>query len=135
MSEESGGASGRRDTAGAADRTSPNIKNRSRNRRPNVGGRRFQGTCEALRNAVYDIYHVVDNYELFNTTTEAIGEYVAREYEHAGEYRRGLPDLNLATLEAPPPPDDTSNTVDMEMWKIKLKKYSDRAEHVTSWGS
>jgi hypothetical protein len=103
---------------------------RNRNRRPvtqtnNTSTRRFEGKCEALKNYVYDVSTVPNNYELFNTTTEAIGEYVATEYEYAGEYRRGLPDLNLTTLIAPANPNPL-DMVSIEIWKLDVKDHRDK---------
>ena len=77
---------------------------------------------------MYDVTHVPNNYKLFNTTTEAIGEYVATEYEYAGEYRRGLPDLDLPVLTPPANPDPTV-LVEIEMWKLDIKEHRDKLPH------
>jgi hypothetical protein len=91
-----------RDNRGSQGNDGQQSSRRNRNRRPSAPViRKFEGKCEALKGHVYDVSHVPNNYELFNATTEAIGEYVATEYEYAGEYRRGLPDLNLPTLVPP----------------------------------
>ena len=66
-----------------------------------------------------------DSYELFNTTTEAIGEYVATEYDYAGDYRRGLPDLVMPVIAAPNNP-DPADVVAVELWKMDLKEHRER---------
>ena len=48
---------------------------RNRNRRPNTP--KFEGKWDRMKAHVYDVTHVANSYELFNTTTEAIGEYNA----------------------------------------------------------
>ena len=74
---------------------------------------------------MYDVSNVTHNYELFNATTEAIGEYVATEYDFAGEYRRGLPDLNLPPI-TPPKDPDRDDVVAIEIWKMDLKEYREK---------
>ena len=60
-------------------------RNRNNNRRaPIQQSSRFEGKCAALKKHIYDVSQISNNYELFNTTTEAIGEYVATEYDYAG---------------------------------------------------
>jgi len=93
MPEQSGGRGNTRDPAMGSNNNNNNSNNnniswrtRNDNRRIAQRNRRFEGSVEALKHSVYDISPISDNFELFNTTTEAIGEYVAREFQDAGEY-------------------------------------------------
>ena len=81
---------------------------RNRGRRTGVQQTRFTGVCEELKEHVYDTGVGRNNAEIFNKTTKAIAEYVAREYTAAGEFRNGLPEMTLPTLVAPPPPPSRS---------------------------
>mmetsp|Transcript_21756 Transcript_21756/g.26243 ORF Transcript_21756/g.26243 Transcript_21756/m.26243 type:complete len:95 (-) Transcript_21756:897-1181(-) len=68
----------------------PYVQNRRRNRnnRPsrhvNPRASRFQGKCEQLKGVVYDVTNIGTNTDLFTTTTKAIAEYIATEYDDAG---------------------------------------------------
>ena len=74
------------------DRQQPNRLNR--NRQPATSNLTwFKGKCVKIKNHIYDVSPLPNNYELFLTTTEAIGEFVATEYEYAGKYCQGLPNL------------------------------------------
>ena len=75
----------------------------NRGRRTGVQQTRFTGVCEELKEHVYDTGVGRNNAEIFNKTTKAIAEYVAREYTAAGEFHNRLPEMTLPTLVAPPP--------------------------------
>ena len=57
---------------------------RGHNRTPQS---RFKSMVEGLEDAVYDSGLPNSSQHLFTITTERIGEYVAKTYEHAGEFR------------------------------------------------
>ena len=75
---------------------------RNRGRRTGVQQTWFTGVCEELKEHVYDTGIGRNNAKIFNKTTKAIAEYVAREYTAAGEFCNGLPEMTLPTLVAPP---------------------------------
>ena len=78
--------------------TSPNdLVHSHRNRRCQSGRghnqtpqSHFKSSVEGLEDAVYDSGLPNSSQDLFTTTTKCIGEYVAKTYEHAGEFRTGL---------------------------------------------
>ena len=79
---------------------------RGRNRAGRNGGVRsnkFKGECEGLSGYVYDSGMPHSNQDLFATTTRKIGEYVAKTFDHAGEFRLGMVNLNLPPLNLPLP--------------------------------
>ena len=108
---------------------------RNRNRRPALPNQ-FEGKCLKIKNHICSVSPIPNNHELFSATTEAIGEFVATEYEYAGKYRRGLPELNLPALTAPTNPNPL-DMVSVELWKLDLKEHRDklRAEPSQSNGS
>lgn len=99
-----------------------------RNRRQNSSRRngnalpRFQGSCDELKEHVYNTSTSHSNADLSSKTTTAIGEYVAREYTGASEFRNGLVKLTLPTLQAPPDP-AAGDAVQMEKWKLDFQEY------------
>ena len=101
------------------------LNRRNRNRRPALQNR-FEGKCLKIKNHIYDVSPIPNNHELFSATTEAIGEFVATEYEYAGEYRRGLPELSLPDLTAPTNPNPL-DMVSVELWKLDLKEHRDKS--------
>ena len=102
-------------------------RNINNNRRVGASSTRFQGTCEELKEHVFDPNDIRGGSELFTKTTKAIAEYVAREYASAGEFRNALPSLHLPGLNPPtwPDPDDPFL---MEEWKIEYCEYKKRIE-------
>jgi hypothetical protein len=54
-----------------------------------------------------------------------LGEYVETEYDYAGDYRRGLPDLIMPTINAPGNP-DPANMVSVELWKMDIKEHREK---------
>lgn len=112
-----------------SQRGSGNDRSGQRNRQrrgvaPSSG--RFHGECEALKAYVYNDDSNRGNSEMFSHTSKAIGKHVARTIPGAGVFRNSLIKLELPVLEAPQPPDDQTDLVVMELWKINLKKYSDK---------
>ena len=57
-----------------------------------------------LQDVVYDSGLPNSSQDLFTTTTERIGKYVAKTYEHAGEFRTALMNLSFPILEKPRDP-------------------------------
>lgn len=94
-----------------------------------VPGPRFKGKCQDLGNNVYDTGLPNSNQDLFAITTREIAEYVAKMYDHAGEFRMGLINLELEDIQQPPAPDANAGFADTEMYKIRLKHYADKARH------
>ena len=80
---------------------------RGHNRTPQS---RFKSSVEGLEDAVYDCGLPNSSQDLFTTTTERIGEYVAKTYDHAEEFWTGLMNLSFPILEKPcdPGKDPTS---------------------------
>ena len=61
-------------------------RERNRGNRQKNRGSRFEGRCADLKKFVYDVPAGAGNQELFITTTRAIAEYIATEYDDAAEY-------------------------------------------------
>ena len=55
---------------------------------------------------------VTDKYDLFSTTTQAIGKYVATHYDDAADFRIGLVKIDLPELMEPALP-DAGNAVEV----------------------
>mmetsp|Transcript_24339 Transcript_24339/g.36098 ORF Transcript_24339/g.36098 Transcript_24339/m.36098 type:complete len:214 (+) Transcript_24339:1120-1761(+) len=140
MSEQSGGSNGapaENATGDGGDGNSNNNGNsgdnsRTRRRRGGRNGRqrtarnnRFEGKCEDLKKHVYDVAPVQNSYDLFGTTTKAIGKHVATKYEDAADFRTGLVELRLPVLVQPanPPLDDP---IALELWKIDIREFRDK---------
>ena len=82
---------------------------------------RFSGQIPELKGFVYDATTgSTSRQDLWATVTEAIGEYVAVHYTDAGDYRTGLPDLSLPTLEEPALPTADASTVAIKIWDCLL---------------
>ena len=64
----------------------------------------FHKCSRGLEDAVYDSGLPNSSQDLFTTTTERIGEYVGKTYEHAGKFRTVLMALSFPILEKPPDP-------------------------------
>ena len=80
------------------------------------------GKCEDLKDHVYDAGGTRGTLDLFRTTTQEIGEYIAGRYQDAGEFRLGLIDGALPALIAPAAP-DMADPVQVEMWKLDIKEH------------
>ena len=62
---------------------------------------RFKSSVECLEDAVYDSGLPNSTQDLFTTTTERLGEYVVKTYDHAGEFHTGLMNLSFPPLKKP----------------------------------
>lgn len=90
----------------------------------NTSHSRFTGKCTTIKEHVYDTGMPNSNQDLFATTTNEIAEYVAREYENAGEFRNGLPALKMPALAEPEEPSGENPSVrQLEVFKLKLRQY------------
>eukprot|EP00521_Asterionellopsis_glacialis_P009862 CAMPEP_0195281132 /NCGR_PEP_ID=MMETSP0707-20130614/574_1 /TAXON_ID=33640 /ORGANISM="Asterionellopsis glacialis, Strain CCMP134" /LENGTH=311 /DNA_ID=CAMNT_0040339981 /DNA_START=103 /DNA_END=1035 /DNA_ORIENTATION=- len=106
-----------------------NRNNRRRNRHPRNTNRsnRYEGKCEPIKRSVYDVTAGTNSTDLFANTTKAIAEYIATEYDDAGEYRNGLVELNLPTLTKPEDV-DVSDTLNFEIWKLDMRDFRDKSK-------
>ena len=117
MSEESGGGNGSASPApDPAPLSRQQVRDRPRNR---PRSSRFEGKCEELKLFVYDATGIRGSTDLFRTTTQEIGEYIASHYDDAGEFRLGLLEGALPALAAPANP-DPADPVAVEIWKMDL---------------
>ena len=119
MSDGGGGGSGPGPSGHGQDRTPPNPGNNQgrRDNRDNrdcrkrngksggtssaPGSAKFKGACAALAGVVYDEGLLSSTQDLFVTTTRLISEYVAREYDKAGDFRLGMQELEVPPLRKP----------------------------------
>ena len=81
---------------------------------------RFEGECDDLKGAVYD---VAAGRDTFMKTTRSIAEYVGRSYDDASDFRTGMVNLELSTVEAPENPPDEAGAVRLELWKLARRRY------------
>jgi hypothetical protein len=127
------------DNVGSGGTSPPNNNNNNNNNSENQQSRRqrghrgqsnrdtrFQGNNEELKGIVYDISsHEMDS---FRQTTIDIAEYIGRKFDNAGEFRLGMPELELPPLVEPALPTDTTNIVDMELWKLAIREHVKKNE-------
>ena len=99
-------------------------KRRHKNRRGGTREGKFEGDCPALKGHTYDVMAGGDT---FAKTTRKIAEYVARNYNDAGDFRTAMIDLDLPDIQAPTNP-DVSKPLEFEMWKIALRKFRKKKE-------
>jgi hypothetical protein len=57
----------------------------------------------------------------FTEATKHLSEYVAVKGEDAGDFRNGMKERSFAVLVSPNPPADTTDVVQMEIWKVDLR--------------
>ena len=73
---------------------------------------------------VYDSGLPNSSQDLFTTTTERIGEYVAKTYEHAGEFRTGLTNLSFPHLEKPRDPGKDPTFAQQQEYKSEYENWN-----------
>ena len=102
-----------------------------RNRRRHSGrGRnqtlhnRFRSLVEGLEDAVYDSGLPNSSQDLFTTTTERLGEYVAKTYDHAGEFRTGLMNLSFPSLKKPANPGKDPTFAQQQEYKSEYDNWN-----------
>ncbi|KAL7565784.1 hypothetical protein ACA910_015565 [Epithemia clementina (nom. ined.)] len=98
-----------------------------KNKGPQPGADKFKGKCEDLEGVIYDIAASQSNQDLYTTATKEIAEYVAREYDQAGEFRLGLINLKLPALTPLTAQDSDASLAGIEVYKMDLKEYRDKA--------
>ena len=67
-----------------------------------------------MKKHVYDVYQVTNNYDLFLTMTQAIGDYVATHYGNDIYFITSLVELELPELMEPALP-DAGNALEVEI--------------------
>ena len=85
---------------------------------------RFKSSGDGLEDAVYDCGLPNSSQDLFTTTTECIGEYVAKIYEHAGEFQTGLMNLSFPNLEKPHDPGKDPTFAQQQEFKSKYENWN-----------
>ena len=138
MSENSGGQAPQTSTGASSDGDRRRNGNRHNNRRqdrqnsnknsnPNS---KFKGKIDDLEGYVYDVSGARGGTDTFQRTTIEIGEYIARNYKYAGEFRQAFnpDDLGFVEFEEPAPPADMNNPVAMKRWNLAM----DRVERSTA---
>ena len=84
----------------------------------------FESSVEGLEDAVYDSGLPNSSQDLLNTTTERIGEYVARTYEHTGEFRTGLVNLSFPILVKPRDPGKDPTFTQQQEFKSEYENWN-----------
>ena len=85
---------------------------------------RFKSSVEGLEDAVYDSGLPNSSQDLFTTTTERLGEYVAKTYDHAGEFRTGLMNLAFPSLKKPPDPGKDPTFAQQQEYKSDYENWN-----------
>ena len=85
---------------------------------------RFKSSVEGLEDAVYDSGLPNSSQDLFTTTTEQIGEYVAKTYEHAGEFCTRLMNLSFPALEKPRDPGKDPTFAQQQEYKSEYENWN-----------
>ena len=84
-----------------------------------------------MEDAVYDSGLPNSSQDLFTTTTERIGEYVARTYEHVGEFQTGLVNLSFPTLVKPPDPGKDPTFAQQQEFKSEYENWNKASQQRT----
>ena len=84
---------------------------------------RFEGSCEDLKESVYD---VTSGKDAFLKTTCKIAEHVGREHNNAGDL--AMINQNLPALVEPPLPADAAPPMVVELWKMARRTYDKKVE-------
>ena len=97
-----------------------NNRRASNQRRQENRHSRFEGECDDLKGAVYD---VAAGRDTFMKTTRSIAEYVGRSYDDASDFRTGMVNLELPAVDAPEDPQNDAGAVRLELWKLARRRY------------
>ena len=112
--------------AQASDRQSGN-RNRSKKKKSGSGSASsFVGKCVEIKDQVYDVNTSRGGFDMFVKTTREIAEHVSSKLKDASEFRNAMDPDNLAfDVLTPPVLADAQNLMDVEIWKIEYKTYSE----------
>jgi hypothetical protein len=93
----------------------------------------YVGKCKDIKAHVYDVTPGKSGFDAFAKTTREIGEYIAQTVKDAGEFWPAMDPENLGftALVLPPDPDDLTNVLMMECWKMAFKHYSNTTKQHT----
>ena len=84
----------------------------------------FKSSVKGLEDVVYDCGLPNSSQDLFTTTTERIGEYVAKTYEHVGEFQTGLMNLSFPILEKPRDPGKYPTFTQQQEFKSEYENWN-----------
>ena len=84
----------------------------------------FKSSVEGLEDAVYDSGLPNSSQDLFTTTTERLGEYVAKTYDHTGEFRNGLMNLSFPPLKKPLDPGKDPTFAQQQEYKSEYENWN-----------
>ena len=85
---------------------------------------RFQSSVEGLEDAIYYSGLPNSRQDLLTTTTERLGEYVAKTYDHTGEFRTGLMNLSFPVLEKPLNPGKDPTFPQQQKYKSEYENWN-----------
>jgi hypothetical protein len=110
----------------ASDRQSGNLNRSKKKKSGSASITSFVGKCAEIKEHVYDVNASRGGSDMLVKTTREIAEYVSSKLKDASEFRNAMDPDNLAfdVLTAPAIADDT-NVMEMEIWKIEYKTYSE----------
>ena len=94
---------------------------RGHNRTPHT---RFKSSVEGLEDAMYDSGLPNSSQDLFTTTMERLGEYVAKTYDHTGEFRTGLMNLSFPALKKPLDPGKDPTFAQQQEYKSEYENWN-----------
>ena len=99
-------------------------RNRGKRNKRNTQPRnnQFKGQCTELEYVTYDMTANLTNQDLYTTMTQKLGDYITRTYDRAGEFRLGMMNLKLPTIDLPTSPSAKATTAEIEIYKIDLQE-------------
>jgi hypothetical protein len=124
-SNPSGGSPPAANAAEGGDTTSRGGQRRhNKNRHSGNRDPKFEGKCADIKTSVYDVVSAKDS---FAKMTHEITEYVGREFDDAGEFRTGMVEMRLPTIDEPAPPAD-GTPMSFELWKMACRTFEKQTE-------
>jgi hypothetical protein len=119
-------------TAETSDRSSNSRRNnnkdkKNKNKSSGLASSSYVGKCSDIKDHVYDVSAGRSGFDVFVKTTREISEYAAAKLKDASEFRNAMDPDNLGFEVLAPPEDlpDNSNIMQVEVWKVAYKEFTD----------
>ena len=109
---------------------SRNTRVRHRNQNRCWGGSRSsnEGKQAEIKDHIYNVGGIQGGNDLFDKTTCEIADFVSRSIKGGGKFQTAmdLDDLSFQPLINPPFPDDNTDELELESWKLQICRIDER---------
>ena len=105
-----------------------NTHRRNHNQHQGVSHSSYEGKQAEIKDHIYNVGGIRGGSDLFDKTTHEIADFVSRTIKGGGKFQTVMDpdDLGFQPLVEPPLPDDDTDELEVEQWKLRIHRIDKR---------